>query len=84
LWAIQPTCREVTDFKKAVSQRVKTLQENSTKFEIVIKHVCWDQDKSFNERNRNIKKTAFVDWAHFGKADSYSADFNLFVSPSKC
>jgi hypothetical protein len=22
LWAIQPTCREVTDFKKAVSQRV--------------------------------------------------------------
>jgi hypothetical protein len=23
LWAIQPTCREVTDFKKAVSQRVK-------------------------------------------------------------
>jgi hypothetical protein len=24
LWAIQPTCREVMDFKKAVSQRVKT------------------------------------------------------------
>ncbi len=22
LWAIQPTCREITDFKKAVSQRV--------------------------------------------------------------
>ncbi len=25
LWAIQPACREVTDFKKAVSQRVKRI-----------------------------------------------------------
>ncbi len=25
LWAIQPTCREITDFKKAVSQRVKAI-----------------------------------------------------------
>jgi hypothetical protein len=39
LWAIQPLCREVMDFKKAVSQRVNRLKSNPFEFAASVMHV---------------------------------------------
>jgi hypothetical protein len=37
LWAIQPTCREGTDFKKAVSQRVNIELKGKVSTELFVR-----------------------------------------------